>query len=144
MTSIGFVGRVDAAAQLADALARKRQFNSKLVIQSVEGPGGIGKTALLEHVLSRTHIDALNYLMLKINSDEDKRGSLTLLVRSLIDSASPQPTGRRPANYFPDVEKVLGIIEEIRAAAAIELQKKPKVIQPALQILRIYLKSYWH
>ena len=40
----GYVGREDAVGQVLERLTTRPGSGSKLVIQSIEGPGGIGTT----------------------------------------------------------------------------------------------------
>src|ERR1017187_7726323 len=48
-----FVGRQDAVARLKDLLTGVQKATGKVTVLSIEGPGGIGKTCLFDHVLSK-------------------------------------------------------------------------------------------
>jgi len=63
----GYVGREDAVGQVIERLTTRPGSGSKLVIQSIEGPGGIGKTALFEHVLQQVDRAALKCMTIKVS-----------------------------------------------------------------------------
>ena len=98
-------------------------------MQSVEGPGGIGKTCLFNHVLETNNLGNRNYLTLKIDGNVDGNDpSAQSLVRSvsrLVDSAEADAIRGKPAGYyFQSVGRVTKAIETIRSEAVVEFQKK--------------------
>ena len=124
-----FVGRQDAVRHLRDTLTGHNQAGRKLAVQSIEGPGGIGKTYLFDYVVDTTSLSDRNFLTLKINGDVDGNDpSARTLVRSvarLVESAKADAIRRKPSGfYFPSVGNVIRTIEMIRNEAIAELQKK--------------------
>jgi len=124
-----FVGRQDAVMHLRDTLTGHNHAARKLAVQSIEGPGGIGKTYLFDHVANTTSLSGRNFLTLKINGNVDGNDPFArTLVRSvarLVDSAKADAIHRKPSGfYFPAVGNVIRTIEMIRNEAVAELQKQ--------------------
>ena len=83
-----FVGREDAVRRLADVLTGRKRAEGKLTIQSIEGPGGIGKTYLFNHVLTTTtDLSNRNFLTLKIDGGDPSACNLVRSVARMVDSA---------------------------------------------------------
>jgi hypothetical protein len=124
-----FVGRQDDISRLVAVLTGEERAGGKLTVQSIEGPGGIGKTCLFDHVLRTTDLGRRNYLTLKIDGTVDGNNpSAKSLVRSiarLVASAEADAIRDRPAGfYFPDVGRVTKAIDQIRDEAAAEFRKR--------------------
>lgn len=62
-----FVGRDDAMKRIQDVLTGREAAGGKLTVQSIEGPGGIGKTFLFNNAISRVDLTNRNYLILRID-----------------------------------------------------------------------------
>lgn len=69
----GYVGRQEAVAQLFRVLTSGSP-SPPMLIQSIEGPGGIGKTALFEHVLRQIDHGARQYLTMKVRGNPSGAG----------------------------------------------------------------------
>ncbi len=98
-------------------------------MQSIEGPPGIGKTWLFDHVLRTTDLGSRHYLTLKIDGNVDGNDpSAKNLVRSvarLVASAEADAIRDRPTGfYFPAVGRVIKAIDRIRDDAASEFRKR--------------------
>ena len=121
-----FVGRTDALQEIQLALLRSTHTDEKMIIQSVEGSGGIGKSRLLDHALNNTDLKPLNYLTLRLNGNElGDHPTLDNAIYKLIEKASAPTLDKRPrGDSFPKVTKALSTIAKIRTAAIEELQKK--------------------
>ncbi len=124
MPSDHFVGRSDAVARLHDVLHGREKGDGHLTIQSIEGPGGIGKTRLFDRALATTDLSERAYLTLRVDGNDPGEFSLVRVIARLIDSAEAPAIRSRPAGYyFPKTGNVLKIIEDIRADAIAELQQ---------------------
>lgn len=66
-----FIGRYDSYGILKSVFSNKLKNNLNIV--SLSGPGGIGKTYLLNHVLQDTLSNRSNWLKLSINSVNRKK-----------------------------------------------------------------------
>ncbi len=124
-----FVGRQDAVTHLARVLNGLERAEGKLSVQSIEGPGGIGKTSLFNHVIDTTVLDNRNYLTLKIDGNVDPKDpraqSLVRSVARLVDSAEADAIRHQPSGfYFQSVGRVSKAIEMIRGEAVAEFQKQ--------------------
>lgn len=124
-----FVGRQDDINRLAAVLTGEERAAGKLTVQSIEGPGGIGKTCLFDHVLKTTDLGGRNYLTLKIDGNVDGNDpsakSLVKTVARLVASAEADALRDRPAGfYFPPVGGVTKAIDRIRDEAAAEFRKR--------------------
>ncbi len=124
-----FVGRQDDISRLAAVLTGEERAGGKLTVQSIEGPPGIGKTCLFDHVLRTTDLGSRHYLTLKIDGNVDGNDpSAKNLVRSvarLVASAEADAIRDRPTGfYFPAVGRVIKAIDRIRDDAASEFRKR--------------------
>jgi hypothetical protein len=83
-----FVGRADATKLLQAVLNGELASGSPATVCSIEGPGGIGKTALLQHALARVNLGALKYLLLRIDGGGGpERSNVFNLASRLVDGA---------------------------------------------------------
>lgn len=125
MVAEHFVGRHDAVRRLADVLAGRDRAKGKLTVQSVEGPGGIGKTCLFDHVLATTDLADRNYLTLRIGGNDLSARSVVRAVARMVDSAEAEAIQRRPPGYyFPSVDRTTKVIDTIYRKAIAEFQKR--------------------
>jgi len=129
MTVSHFVGRQDAVNHLADLLTGFKRSGGQLTVQSIEGPGGIGKTCLFNHVLESIDLSDRKYLTLKIDGNVDGSStsaqSIVRAVSRLVDSAEADAIRDKPAGYyFQQVGRAIKAIEMIRSLAVAEFQKK--------------------
>ena len=126
MISEHFVGRHEANKQLALVLKGEARADVKLTIQSIEGPGGIGKTHLLNHVMLQTNLADQKYLCLKLGGDESSARSLVRAVSQMLNNATAEAIRDRgyPGRYyFPSVDRVIKTIETIQSEALAEFQQ---------------------
>jgi hypothetical protein len=94
---------------------------------SIEGPGGIGKSFLLDHVVSNTDLSARAYLTIRANGNDSSSLGTVHTVAKMIEGASFNGARiKSPSVYFPSVSAVTTIVESIRAEAVEELEKQPQ------------------
>jgi hypothetical protein len=124
MNTKHFVGREQDIKQLGSVLTGKLKAAGQLTVQSVSGPGGIGKTTLFNHVLSRNDISGRKYLTLRIDGSEGSGKNLLKLVSQMIDKASATAIQGRPSRFFfSATDEVIKNIESIKDDAAAEFRK---------------------
>lgn len=119
-----FVGRTKDTSQLTHILQRSGFESYNLIIQSIEGPGGSGKSALFQHVLDALDLKEQQYLTLKmIANNYDQRANLPHIVGSIISSASYAEMGARPPiSLFPQTLSAIKDFENICAQAEAEIR----------------------
>lgn len=124
MSTEHFVGRKSAAKQLQSVLIGEKKAGGNLAIQSIEGPGGIGKTCLFDHVADGVDLTNRNYLTLRIDGNSLSADTVEQAIVGLIDSAQANTIlNHTPRYYFPTVQQVVKEIEVIRIEAAAEFKK---------------------
>lgn len=125
-----YVGREQAIAQLKDVLTGQHGIPGRLVIQSIEGPGGVGKTALFDHVLNTTQLASRNYLTMRISGNPDSHVDPFQSVQALIAN-SRAPTAvqvplREQFTYTDEIEAVYeGLISSTKTQLAKRLPSVP-------------------
>ncbi len=125
MSIQNFVGRESATTKLENLLLGQSQGHGKLIVQSIDGPGGIGKTSLFDYALAGTDISARKYLTLRVDGNEAMGLSLARLICRMVDNAAADVIKEKPAGfYFPSVARVVKTIDEIRNQAIVEFAKK--------------------
>ena len=113
-----YVGREDAVGHLIDTLTAVHRSGSKVVIQSIEGPGGIGKTALFEHVLKHVDCGALKYVTMKVGGSPRKQSDPYELVQTLIGSSqTPVALSKPLAQRFTNTEEIRAVHTELMSQA---------------------------
>ena len=132
-----FVGRGDAVQRLRDVLLEKTATGGKLTVQSIEGPGGIGKTCLLDHAIVGIDLSSRNYLVMRIDGNDLSSLTLTGVVERLVNGARAKAIqGRPPGDSFPDTIKTISLINDIRSEAVTEfislLQEKVENIDSSI------------
>lgn len=123
MGSEHYVGREAAATKLGQVLTgEQHRQGRKLVVQSVEGPGGIGKTALFDYVAGKIDLSSRKFLTIRISGNEDAALSTFRAVRHMIDTAVTAAPLRKPVHhYFAAFHQVEAAYEHIRREAVTEL-----------------------
>ena len=113
MPETSFVGRRDAAGRLLAVLRGDDRSPGKLSVLSVEGPGGIGKTFLLDHVPATNDLSGRNYLTLRVDGGAaGKSVDLFSGVGRMVNAASALAIrGRAAGYYFSPTKRVLERIE---------------------------------
>lgn len=125
-----FVGRHDAVTRVQNVLTGQDRAKGKLVVQSIEGPGGIGKTFLLDHALAGVDLGFRNYLILRIDGSDTYATSLVRAVGRMVDGAdAPQIKHRTSGYFFPSVDMVVKAIDSIRNEAISEFKKRNPDVQ---------------
>lgn len=124
-----YVGRDNFSQSLIRLLGGNRKKN--LSIQSIEGPGGIGKSALLEHVMRSADLSQRKYLILKINGNDESTRNIFSTINSMINNANyPIKLQIPSSSYFPSVAQVSACYDEIQIEAQKELSSKDIEIEP--------------
>lgn len=125
-----YIGRDEFSRKLESILKNTKSNTKKLRIQSIEGPGGIGKTALLEHVIDTIDISHQKYLKLSIDGNNTNKKGLFSAIKQLTSEATSEIKLPKPAaSYFSNVDSIISIHSQLH----IELQaeaKKDKKINP--------------
>jgi hypothetical protein len=120
-----FVGRDDAVKRLNNVLTGRESADGILTVQSIEGPGGIGKTFLVNHAIACADLINRNYLTLRIDGNDPSSKTLVRKVARMADGAKADAIRDRGAGYyFPTVDRVVKAIETIRSEAVAEFQKR--------------------
>ncbi len=83
-----FVGRGEDIERLSGWL-RGEGSVERLRVISISGPGGIGKSLLLEEALRRTDLSCRGYLTLRLSARVAKRSLTDMLTGELVKSATP-------------------------------------------------------
>src|SRR5262245_42128696 len=118
MTASHFVGRHDDIRRLGDILTGSHRGDGKLTVQSIEGPGGVGKSWLFDHVLSITDVSNCNYLTLRVDANDRAAESLPRLVDRFVHGAEAAAIrGKPPGYYFARAIRATKGIAAIRAEA---------------------------
>jgi hypothetical protein len=135
-----FVGRDDAVKRLHQVLTGQETAGGKLTVQSIEGPGGIGKTFLFNHAVADVDLGNRNYLTLRIDGNDRSARTLVRAVARVADGAEAEPIrGRAPGYYFPSVDRVVKAIETIRSEAVAEFQQRHPNSEAGPQAFRRFL-----
>ncbi|WP_414970442.1 hypothetical protein [Caballeronia sp. 15711] len=117
-----FVGRSKELERLRQVLLRD---TSGLVIQSIEGPGGIGKSSVFEKILDELNLHSLDFLILQIDGNKQENVSLDQLIKSLIDSAKSGKALNKPVRaLFPRTADAISATERMRSEAIEQLIKQ--------------------
>ena len=120
-----FVGRQEGITRLQAALTGELRARGPLTIQSIEGPGGIGKSYLFAHVLARADLGEQYYLRLTLDGNDPASDSLITALGRIVDSADAPALRDKPAGYyFPTVKRVLQTIVDIKNEAGAEFLKQ--------------------
>jgi len=109
-------------------------------ICSISGPGGVGKSYLLEHVLAEHEPGQLGYLVLSANgSNTQNRGDFLALIDGQLLPQSLPPPAPRGKDYFPHGRDIAAIHRRILESASAEISASKvsdEVKEAALSILR--------
>jgi hypothetical protein len=115
VSSVEIIGRHDPVERLSAWL--RDDAPRRLRIASISGPGGVGKTFLLDHVLAGTDLRARKFLTLRVQGTDTARTLADLVTRDLVTSAR-EITGPRARAFGVtlNLRRNLEIIDEqIRA-----------------------------
>lgn len=118
-----FVGREDPVANICAEL-RVPTRDQRVHIVSISGPGGVGKSFLLDHVLSQLDLSKLQYLPLRINGNTSSVTLADLVVRDLLSTLAPQIAG--DPMYFRVTRHCYDVLQWMDAKARVELESETK------------------
>ncbi len=133
-----FVGRVDPVRKLRGWLLGEG-VPKPVGIAAVSGPGGIGKTFLLDHTLVDPAIDARHYLRLRLGGTNVRRTLGQLVCRDLLQSCTQlDATGRA---YFTQTrrndEALRAMDDAARAEVTAQVGNSPELRETILEIFRL-------
>ena len=137
MTALPDIHRASEATRLAAAIEGAPEG---LTIVGVSGPGGVGKSFLLAHVLESIGPEKLGYLVLSADaSNPDTRSDFFGLVEGQLFRRNLPPPADRAIDYFPGVRETAATHRAIAEQALAELANSgapEKVQQAAAALLR--------
>jgi hypothetical protein len=137
MTTTPDIHRGSEVARLTRAL---EDPPDGLSIVAISGPGGVGKTFLLSHVLESIVPEKLGYLTLSADAaNPDTRGDLLGIVEGQLFRRVLGPPANRTKDYFPHLRAVADEHRSVVAQAMLELARKgapESVIRAARLLLR--------
>jgi hypothetical protein len=133
------IHRRSEVTRLAALLERAASAESGLLIGAVSGPGGVGKSYLVDHVLAAAELPRLGYVRLSVDgSSPQLRGDFFGVIEQLARRSLPPPA-KLGRDYFPEVRRVAGIHRELieRAAGELSAHGAPEATKlAALALLR--------
>jgi hypothetical protein len=116
--AVDFVGRVDPVRKLRGWLLGEG-VPRPLGIVSISGPGGIGKTFLLDHALASSDVDERRYLRLRLGGTNVRRTLGQLVCRDLLQSCTQlDATGK---GYFAQTRRNHEALRAMDVAARAEV-----------------------
>ena len=117
-TSAG-IHRQSEVSRLAALLERA---DAGLTIGAVSGPGGVGKSYLVDHVLTTVGVEKLGYVRLSVDgSNQQHRGDFFGLIEGELGRRSLSPPAKASRDYFPELRRIAGIHRDLLDKAAGEL-----------------------
>lgn len=118
-----YIGRVGHVESLRNLLLTDRPKN-ELVVQSIEGPGGIGKSTLLDYSLSRMDLSPQNFLILRLNGGDLVHGGVFPAIEKMVGSAKSSSNDGLPvAKYFVNTNKILKVYGKLKVELIGEIIK---------------------
>lgn len=124
MRAATFVGRRAELDRLREILAGQGSAHPRVSVLSIEGPGGVGKTRLFEHILGTTCLAERQYLCMKVDGNDPASDALVPTLARLVKSAQARPIqGEPPGYYFPTVDRAIKVVEAVRAEALAEFER---------------------
>ncbi len=114
-----FVGRDNPVEDISRVLS-DQQPRTRIRIISISGPGGVGKSYMLNHVLSGLDLASLNYLPLRVDANTSSVTLADLMVRDLIATTPPAISG--DPQYFRVTREGWHCLQRMDADARAELE----------------------
>lgn len=108
-----------------------------LSICSISGPGGVGKTFLLDLALESLDLDELGYLVLAVDAaNAQARGDFFAVLEGLFRASLPPPADPRK-DYFPRLRELAALHRTMVEAAAAEIDRSgaPESVKKAAVVL---------
>lgn len=123
MSENHFAGRGVAIKRLHEVMTGQLAAGGNLTIQSIEGPGGIGKSFLFNHAIATTDLSNRNYITLRVDGSDQSRNLVSAL-QALIKSADADALLNKPTGiFFPQVDVVVKAIETIKSEVGAEFKE---------------------
>jgi len=93
---------------------------------SIEGPGGIGKTALFEHALKSTHVGPRRFLTMRVSTRENPHAATPFtFLDTMVSHARADAIADKPAGYyFPNAKQALASVDEVRTQISGEIEQR--------------------
>lgn len=132
MSSDSFVGRHDVVPNLIKALDGSLRGSGKLTLQGIAGPGGIGKSMLLDHALDKVDLEQRGYLTMSFTGEGASEGLVQLLRRAIESTPTPALKNKPVGFYFPSVRRAMTVMDEIRRQAVSEAAKTTEKMDPSV------------
>jgi hypothetical protein len=109
-----------------------------LTVGAVSGPGGIGKSYLIEHVLAAADLEARGMVRLSVDgSSRELRGDFFGLIEGQLARRGLPPPARAGRDHFPEVRRIAALHREIvgRAEAELSARGAPEATKQAVVAL---------
>lgn len=122
-----FVGRENAVQSLKSLLTKRP--SRRLVVASISGPGGVGKSFLLEHVLAGVDLEGEKYLKLSSHGrDAPVAGLIDLITRRLLQSCKQVDAENLYMRRTRECRKALDAIDKAFAVRVARAAKKEPLL----------------
>jgi hypothetical protein len=137
VTTVDFVGRLDPVRKLRGWLLGEG-VPKPVGLASISGPGGIGKTFLLDHALASADVDERHYLRLRLGGTNVRRTLGQLIGRDLLQSCTQlDATGK---GYFTQTRRNHEALRAMDVAARAEVNaavgQNPELRETLLELFR--------
>ncbi len=129
-SAVDFVGRLDPVRKLRGWLCGDG-VPKPLGLVSISGPGGIGKTFLLDHALVSSEVEERHYLRLRLGGTNVRRTLGQLVCRDLLQSCTQLDANGR--GYFAETRRNLQALRSMDEAARAEVAAAVAASNPELR-----------
>lgn len=145
-----FVGRESEGDRIRQIVERGEKRKG-LVVQSIEGPGGVGKSSLFRRSLREVDLAAHGYLKLEVTGSaysvkdsggNDSLAAIDQVVAALVASADNDAVAAKPPGYFfPATRDAITAVNEVRAEIRKELIEKWQVNPDDIESVKKVIKG---